>query len=422
MNRLLFCFLFFVAVSARAQDTARGSLTVFSGEGEQFYLYMNGFRQNETPRQEVKVTGLDQLFCNVRIEFADRKLGSITRSRLAVSDGEDNLMNVRYRLTRVNNSIKLRFYSMNPLSSTASRQPASPEPPREVPVQVPGASLTVFSDSQDPFYLSVNGVRQHAQPVTRIRVEGLTALFCQVSIEFPDGKTPSIVRNSLPVSDGEDQLMDAEYRVSRSSSGARLRFFAMNQPGQRSDVPAGTWVSRYTAAGEAAPVPEPVKTEKDVPTVVSAAPIKEEKQPMIPVQEPKPVVANEKKPVLPDTVKNERPALKAKDQLEEPQNWTCQNEWPMWKTEYQKIRKEIETAKTDAEKLSVSVKLLNGNCLNTDQVIDLARLINGEQERRQFVEQAFSHTIDYKNYLRVLSLFQSSDQKRRLEGFLKSNR
>ena len=94
----------------------------------------------------------------------------------------------------------------------------------------------------------------------------------------------------------------------------------------------------------------------------------------------------------------------------------------MWKADYAAVRKNLASAKDDKERLSITEKLLSVNCFNTDQVIDMARLFNKEEARYNFVQSAFRHTIDYKNYYRVLTVFQSEAVKSRLSAYLQSNR
>lgn len=59
---------------------AQGSnLIFFTPEGEQFYVIINGIRQNEEPQTNVKVTGLNGS-AKVKIIFADTELGEVDKN------------------------------------------------------------------------------------------------------------------------------------------------------------------------------------------------------------------------------------------------------------------------------------------------------------------------------------------------------
>ena len=65
-------------LSASAQNNA--SFTFFSVEGEKFWVIADGVKQNEKADTQVKVTGLTKPVYEVKIIFADSKLGSVNKS------------------------------------------------------------------------------------------------------------------------------------------------------------------------------------------------------------------------------------------------------------------------------------------------------------------------------------------------------
>lgn len=411
----LFVFLILPFMVA-GQDSTQASLAVFSADGNPFYLYVNGVKKNETARKEVRVDGINEPFCQVRLEFADARLGSVTRNRLSVSDGEDNLMDATYKVVRQNNIVKIRFYSMNPAGhkkpgkQTAAVMESSPNTALENPL----GCITVFSEQGENFFLYLNGVQQNTVAQSRIRVDGLPDLYYKVRLVYADPSIPALNKNNVAISDGDDQLMDAVYKVTRSDNATRLRFYAMNPVIQKPLVLPGTSVYHWGTPGV-----------QDKPVPVQPEPKRNE-----PVTKQEPVAVNQAKPLnkpVPEKVTpvKEGPPKETtvrSGSVHEPADWVCANEWPMWKADYAAARKNLASAKDDKERLSITEKLLSVNCFNTDQVIDMARLFNKEEARYNFVQSAFRHTIDYKNYYRVLTVFQSEAVKSRLSAYLQSNR
>lgn len=79
MKTLSFTLLLLVgfALSAMAQAS---NLIVFAPEGEQFYLIINGIRQNEEPQTNVKVEGITGSAVKAKVIFADTKLGEVNKN------------------------------------------------------------------------------------------------------------------------------------------------------------------------------------------------------------------------------------------------------------------------------------------------------------------------------------------------------
>ncbi|MDX2002295.1 MAG: DUF4476 domain-containing protein [Chitinophagales bacterium] len=78
MKKLTFTFLFFLGFALTA--LAQGSNYIFFTEnGEQFYVVVNGIRQNEKPETNVMVRNINAMAIKVRIIFADTTLGVVDK-------------------------------------------------------------------------------------------------------------------------------------------------------------------------------------------------------------------------------------------------------------------------------------------------------------------------------------------------------
>ncbi|HCY89987.1 MAG TPA: hypothetical protein DHV17_06985 [Chitinophagaceae bacterium] len=436
------CLVYCFAIIASGQT---GSITVFSADKDPFFLYLNGEQRNMRPDTEVKVSGLNQSFYQVKLVFANQSFPAISKSNLAVSDGEDNLMDAMYKVTRSGNTHRIKFYSINPPKGTAVDKDDKAIVATDVKVTEDQAtgSIQVFSEAGDNFFLYLNGVQMNTVAQSSVRVEGLTELYYQVRVVYADRKFSAISKNTVSVSDGDDVLMDATYKITRSDQSSKLRFYAMNPTGRRRLSIPGTVVYRWQEPGKAIADAKPqlekpvVKSETAAKPVVEASskPAVKEELPAKPLaKEPakdKPALAKNdnkqkaepaKQPVKPqvkDQPKAGAPAAKVNPVISEPEDWACANEWPVWKTEFSDAKKNMEQAKTDKDKLAIAQKLVSNNCVNTDQVIELASLIGKEELRLELVRKAFSRTIDYRNYHRALNLFQKDASKQAFRAMIK---
>lgn len=68
---------------------AQNDLVVFSEQGEQFYLVLNGIKQNAKPETNVKVTGVMQSWVTTKIIFADGKTADLDKKIALMSGGSD---------------------------------------------------------------------------------------------------------------------------------------------------------------------------------------------------------------------------------------------------------------------------------------------------------------------------------------------
>jgi len=111
---LLAVMLFTSVISLYAQQY--GNLTVFSEDGDKFFLILNGEKQNEEAQTNIRVEELNQPYYSARIIFEDKTLASITKNNLMIVDADAKFMDVTYKIKKdKNKKVKLNYYSMIPV-------------------------------------------------------------------------------------------------------------------------------------------------------------------------------------------------------------------------------------------------------------------------------------------------------------------
>jgi hypothetical protein len=96
---LALLFFFFLS---NAQPQPVGHLTVFSDEGDKFFLILNGERQNDKAQTNMRVEDLNQPQYSAKIIFEDQTLGEVSKT-LWLTDGSGALMDVTYKVKRDKN-------------------------------------------------------------------------------------------------------------------------------------------------------------------------------------------------------------------------------------------------------------------------------------------------------------------------------
>jgi hypothetical protein len=91
-----FCLITLLfSLALRAQPV--GHLTVFSDEGDKFFLILNGERQNNVAQTNMRVEDLTQPQYSTKIIFEDQTLGEISKT-LFLADESGTLMDVTYKI------------------------------------------------------------------------------------------------------------------------------------------------------------------------------------------------------------------------------------------------------------------------------------------------------------------------------------
>ncbi len=93
MKHVIFTLLVaFCGLNAFAQGS---NYIFFAEEGEQFFVIINGIRQNEEPQTNVKVENVNAMLLKVKIIFADKALGEVDKTLPVPEETSELTYNVR---------------------------------------------------------------------------------------------------------------------------------------------------------------------------------------------------------------------------------------------------------------------------------------------------------------------------------------
>jgi hypothetical protein len=109
---ILLLSIFFSSVKLFAQSSL---VSVFSEDGEKFWVVINGIKQNDKPQTNVKVTGLEQENYLFKIIFEDDKIASISKD-VFTTDVEGKATNCTYVLRKnKKGEMQMKINSYEPL-------------------------------------------------------------------------------------------------------------------------------------------------------------------------------------------------------------------------------------------------------------------------------------------------------------------
>ncbi len=91
--------------------------TIFSENGDPFYVILNGIRQNEEPVVNIAVDYLVNEYYDTKIIFADESIPEIEKKHLLVVDVDSRRGDVTYKIKETKRGKKLRYYSFTPFQA-----------------------------------------------------------------------------------------------------------------------------------------------------------------------------------------------------------------------------------------------------------------------------------------------------------------
>ena len=262
--------------------------------------------------------------------------------------------------------------------------------------------LNIISNQGNNFYLSIDGVKINEKAQSKIRIEKLLNKAYLLKIEFDNAEHTIFNRKNVFVSNKTGEMLDVTYELIKEETEVKFIFLSMASVNASFIIPADMFVYNFET-----------KQQINIKTTVIVNTTPKINQPAVVKKDSvvKPVVT-----AIPEFPKNNIPAPAIK--IKEPENWICQNEWPMWKSEYETAKKNITDEKSDAQKLKLAKALATKSCMTSDQVAEIGFLLISDATKLDFSKFAFNHTIDIKNYLKVEKIFLEEKSKSTFENFI----
>lgn len=113
-------FVLFSFISFGQYQSTIGNLTIFSENGDAFFMYLNGELQNETPQTNIRVEDLNHKFYSVKIQFQNKTLKEIQKNYVSVVDNNGVYGDVTYKIKvdDKNKKTRLNYFSSIPVDQS----------------------------------------------------------------------------------------------------------------------------------------------------------------------------------------------------------------------------------------------------------------------------------------------------------------
>ncbi len=413
MKYLVTLFFILGAIAINAQTS---NLIVYTEDGEQFRLTVDGKLINETPNTNVKASGVNSDFVQIKVEF-DIVGAPVVKSNQMITPGKEATYVVRKNnngkyVVRLMSEVDVPFdhnttekiaivqttsTSTSPVQTTTYNETTtvhSNEPQSE------GIGINVSANS-DRFSMNVNinesGNYKESNSQSTTTVTSYSSFQSTISA--------TVENNRIVLSDGRYfNLREEVYNQSFTSAvemlapnGANVSILYNDLGLYQSTVPFAYMDKNSTRSGsyftfnilESSGVQWSVKIKLR--------------------NRYKLIIEPGNAPVQTVSTYEQAPATTPLG---------CQT--AMSNSSFSKATSSIESKTFREEKMTVFKQIIKANCVSVDQVIEFMDLFTFEEDKIEVAKTAYSKTIDKGNYYQVNDAFTYSDSVEELDDFLQS--
>lgn len=368
---LLFSLLILFAISKVCSQSA--TLTVFSQDGEKFWVIMNGIKQNSTPMTNVKVTGLSSPNYRLKIIFEDENITSIDKN-VMTRDVDNVLCDQSYVVKKDKKGrFQMRLNSFEPVKTIATTVE---------PNQIAVPFTTEEPKGETPTQANTNNERNPTQvqqtTVTTTQTNQTNAVGMNVNVK--DEETGEGVNMNMNVSENGIgmNIKDPEtgeginMNMNVSETGIDMK---IKDPVSGEGVNVNMNVDMKDNTGN-------TQTTYSQTTTTTTTTSYGHNQ-----REP-----NQREP--------KREAYKLPGY-----NGPTGCEYPMSSSDFNDAKSTITSKTFEDSKMTIAKQITSSNCLLTSQVKDIMLLFSFEDTKLEFAKYAYNYTFDIGNYYKVNDAF-----------------
>ena len=310
-------------------------------------------------------------------------------------------------------------------------------------------ALTVFSEDGDKFFLFLNSVKQNSTPQANVRVDGLAAEFYQAKIVFEDPAKEAISKN-IPTKDpGTHEFVDATYRIKHNNKGDLvMRYFGATPVPVNYVAPPDMYVAHYGAPAPATTVTQTTTTTTNTNdnmgngganinvngggngggSISIGAPGVNMN---INISDPNngnggaginmnvnPGTVNTTTTQTTTTRTYSNTTTDNGGYNNAPPPASAQCTYPMDFASFKSAKETIGKSSFEDTKLSTAKTIVGGNCVSSEQVMQICSLFSFEQTKVDFAKFAYKKCTDRGNYFKVGNIFTFDASKTELNDFI----
>ena len=295
----------------------------------------------------------------------------------------------------------------------------------------PVGHLTIFSEDGDKFTLILNGEVINDVPQTNLRVEDLNQPYYNAKIKFEDKTLMDITKNNLMLTDVDGVFADVTYKIKRDKNNKtkmKLNYFS-SIPVQPDFIPpSNVHVIHY---GQPRPVPVAVPVQQPVRGVTQTTTTTTTQTGGASVG----VGVNVGGVNMGVTI-NDNMGGGAVTQTTNTTTTVggshaidydapapvrgCNGRSCMTPANFNAALATIKKQSFEDTQLKTAKQVIAANCLNVDQIIQIANTFSFEDNKLEFAKFAYDYCIEPRNYFKLNGIFSFSSNVDELSDYVQS--
>jgi Domain of unknown function (DUF4476) len=298
----------------------------------------------------------------------------------------------------------------------------------------PVGHLTIFSEDGDKFSLILNGELQNDVPQTNLRIEDLNQPYYNAKIQFADKSLIEISKNNLQITDFDGVFMDNTFKIKRDKNKAgkmKMNFFSAIPVQQGYIAPSNVYVVHHGAPREVVVIQDnvPVRggsTQTTTTTTTQSGGVNVGVGVSIGGVNMG-VSINDSMgggSVTQTTTTTSQTSGSTVYQGNSNTNIEpvrgCGGRSCISGANFNAALATIKKQSFEDTRLKTAKQVITANCLNVDQIIQIANTFNFEDNKLDFAKFAYDFCIEPRNYFKLNGIFNFSGNVDELSDYVQS--
>ncbi|TBX65785.1 DUF4476 domain-containing protein [Flavobacterium silvisoli] len=285
----------------------------------------------------------------------------------------------------------------------------------------PVGHLTIFSEDGDKFTLILNGEVINDTPQTNLRVEDLNQPYYNAKIKFADQSLQDITKNNLMLTDVDGVFSDVTYKIKRDKNNKtkmKMNYYS-SIPVQPNFIPASNvHVIHY---GQPAPPPVTGSVSQTTTTTTQTNGVNVGVN-MGGISMGVTINDNMGGGAVTQTTTTTTTHTSSSSghhHDEEPVRG-CGGKYAMSAGNFSAALATIKKQSFEDAKLKTAKQVVTANCLNVDQIMQMANTFSFEDNKLEFTKFAYDYCTEPKNYFKLNGIFSFSSNAEALSDYVQS--
>ena len=440
-----FGILFIIAfLSFQMNAQVKSSLTIFSKEGEKFWIVRNGVKQNEKPATSVTIENIVDRSFKIKVLIDDEKLSSVDQTIYTI-DVDEKVCNLTYEL-RLNNKKKyvLRMVSFVPVgetsqttvtqqtqttvtqpqqTTTTTQTTQQPNTQTTTTVKTDGFNMTVTDPNGVDLNVNMN-VPKNGQVTTTTQTTQNPVVISTTSTSYmPNGsmcQAPSM---------NQKGYMDFKYNIEAQNMFNRLEFIKatfskncmlaeqvagiiqLNYP-TVDELEVAKYGYRYTFDtqnyGVVVKVMKSESKQKELMAFIGSGTTS--------TSSTTTSVTQQTTTTSSQTTHQQNPNNHHTTHPENPAYNNCRG--PMPTADFDDAKAQITKASFADDKMRVAKQITKANCLSVAQIKEICKMFSFEDNKLEYAKFAYDFTFEKNKYYLVNDVFSFSSSREDLDEYI----